>query len=182
MFFVAPNYPCPNSPSFSLAKSSKNSKKSNDDPNEKLIAHNRKARYEYEVLDTLECGIMLVGSEVKSLRNGRLSIEEAYGRVDREEVWLVGMDIQEYGFANELNHDPKRRRKLLLHRREIRKFAAQAYEKNLTLVPLKMYFVRGRAKVLMGICRGKKQYDKRESMKKRDVKRDLDRAMRNRNN
>lgn len=156
-------------------------KKGEEDKNEKLIANNRKARYEYEVLDTLECGIQLVGSEVKSLRQGRMSIDEAYGRVDRGEVWLVGLDIQEYTFANQQNHDPKRRRKLLMHRREIKKFAAQAYEKNLTLVPLKMYFKRGRAKVLMGICRGKKQYDKRESMKKRDVQRDIDRAMRARN-
>ncbi|QDU54043.1 SsrA-binding protein SmpB [Aeoliella mucimassa] len=156
------------------------SKKDDADKNEKLIAQNRKARHEYEVLDTLECGIVLVGSEVKSLRNGRMSIDEAYGRVDRGEVWLVGVDIQEYTFANVQNHDPRRRRKLLMHRREIKKFAAQAYEKNLTLVPLKMYFKRGRAKVLMGICRGKKMYDKRETMKKRDVQRDLDRAMRNR--
>lgn len=161
-------------------KSSK-AKKGEEDKNEKLIANNRKARYEYEVLDTLECGIQLVGSEVKSLRQGRMSIDEAYGRVDRGEVWLVGLDIQEYTFANQQNHDPRRRRKLLMHRREIKKFAAQAYEKNLTLVPLKMYFKRGRAKVLMGICRGKKQYDKRESMKKRDVQRDIDRAMRARN-
>ena len=111
-----------------------------------------------------------------------MSIDEAYGRVDRGEVWLVGLDIQEYSHANFLNHDPRRRRKLLMHRREIKKFAAQAYEKNLTLVPLKMYFTRGRAKVLMGICRGKKLYDKRESKKKKDVQRDIDRAMRARNN
>ena len=161
-------------------KGAAKSKKDDADKNEKLIAQNRKARHEYEVLDTLECGIVLVGSEVKSLRNGRMSLDEAYGRVDRGEVWLVGVDIQEYTFANVQNHDPRRRRKLLMHRREIKKFAAQAYEKNLTLVPLKMYFKRGRAKVLMGICRGKKMYDKRETMKKRDVQRDLDRAMRNR--
>jgi len=133
------------------------------------------------VLDTLECGIQLVGSEVKSLRSGRMSLEDAYGRMDAGEVWLVGLDIQEYTFANVQNHDPKRRRKLLMHRREIKKFAARAYEKNLTLVPLKMYFKRGRAKVLLGICKGKKTYDKRETIKGRDVKRDLDRAMKNRN-
>lgn len=149
-----------------------------DDPNEKLIAQNRKARHEYEVLDTLECGIVLVGSEVKSLRNGRISLDDAYARVDKGEVWLVGCDIQEYSHANVLNHEAKRRRKLLMHRREVKKFAAQAYEKSLTLVPLKMYFKRGKAKVLMGLCRGKKLYDKRETMKKRDVQRDLDRAMR----
>lgn len=161
-----------------MAKKPSKAKSKDDDKNEKLIANNRKARHEYEVLDTLECGIVLVGSEVKSLRNGRMSIDEAYGRVDKGEVFLVGLDIQEYTFANQMNHDPRRRRKLLMHRREIKKFAGQAYEKNLTLVPLKMYFKRGRAKVLMGICRGKKLYDKRQSMKKRDTQRDIDRAMR----
>ena len=107
-----------------------------------------------------------------------MSLEEAYGRVQRGEVWLVGCDIPEYRFANQLNHESRRRRKLLLHRREISKFAASAYEKNLTLVPLKMYFKRGRAKVLLGICRGKKHFDKRESLKKKDMQRDIDRAMR----
>ncbi len=149
-----------------------------DNPNERAIATNRKARHEYEVLDTLECGIALVGSEVKSLRSQGPSMDEAYARVDRGEVWLVGCDIPEYKNASALNHETKRRRKLLLHRREIAKFASQAYEKNLTLVPLKMYFKGGRAKVLLGICRGKKRYDKRESLKKADMKRDIDRAMR----
>lgn len=130
------------------------------------------------MLDTLECGIVLVGSEVKSLRTGRLSLDEAYGRVKKDEVWLVGCDIQEYTFANRLNHDPRRPRKLLLHRREIRKFAMQAYEQNLTLVPLKMYFKEGRAKVLLGLCRGRKRYDKREALKKKDMSRDIQRAMR----
>ena len=153
-------------------------KKVSEDPNERLIALNRKARHEYEVLETLECGIALVGSEVKSLRNGRLSLDEAYGRMDRDEVWLVGCDIGEYTFANQQNHDPRRRRKLLLHRREIKKFASRAYERNLTLVPLKMYFKQGRAKVLLGLCRGKKTYDKRETLKKRDTERDIARAMR----
>jgi SsrA-binding protein len=144
-----------------------------------VIAQNRKARHDYEVLDTLECGIALVGSEVKSLRAGGISMDEAYGRVERGEVWLMQCDIKEYAnTAQAWSHEPKRRRKLLLHRREINKFASQAYEKNLTLVPLKMYFKEGRAKVLMGICKGKKTYDKRESLKKRDMQRDIDRAMR----
>jgi SsrA-binding protein len=130
------------------------------------------------VLDTLECGVMLTGSEVKSLRAGQISLEEAYGRMDHGEVWLVGCDIPEYKNANVWNHEPKRRRKLLLHRREIDKFAGRAYEKNLTLVPLKMYFKEGRAKVLLGICKGKKAYDKRESIKKSDMQRDISRAMR----
>jgi SsrA-binding protein len=165
-----------------LAKQAKKSKKAAaaDDKNERVIADNRKARHNYHVLDTLECGIALVGSEVKSLRNGGLSLEEAYGRVEGDEVWLVGANISEYSFSHELNHQPKRRRKLLMHRREIRKFAGQAYEKGLTLVPLKMYFKEGRAKVLMGICKGKQKHDKRESMKHREMKRDIDRAMRRR--
>jgi SsrA-binding protein len=146
--------------------------------NERLIAQNRRARHEYEVLETLECGIALVGSEVKSLRTGKLSLEEAYGRVKGSEVWLVGCDIPEYSHANRFNHDPRRARKLLLHRREIRKFANRAYEQGLTLVPLKMYFKAGRAKILMGLCRGRKLHDKREKIKKASVQRDIARAMR----
>jgi SsrA-binding protein len=146
--------------------------------NERLIAQNRKARREYEVLETLECGIVLVGSEVKSLRTGRLSLDDAYGRVKGNAVWLIGCDIQEYTHANRLNHEPKRPRKLLMHRREIKKFANRAFEHGLTLVALKMYFKEGRAKVLMGLCKGRKLYDKREVMKKASMKRDIQRAMR----
>ncbi|MCI0334990.1 MAG: SsrA-binding protein SmpB [Planctomycetes bacterium] len=165
-----------------LAKQAKKTKAkkaaAGDDKNERVIADNRKARHNYHVLDTLECGIALVGSEVKSLRSGGLSLDEAYGRVDGDEVWLLGANIAEYSFSHALNHEPKRRRKLLMHRREIRKFAGQAFEKGLTLVPLKMYFKEGRAKVLLGICKGKQKHDKRESMKQREMKRDIDRAMR----
>jgi SsrA-binding protein len=149
-------------------------------PNERSIAENRKARHKFNVLDTLECGIVLVGSEVKSLRNGRLSLDEAYGRVRNDEVWLVGSDIAEYNEASRMNHDPKRPRKLLLHRREIRKFANKAHEKGLTLVPLKMYFKKGRAKVLLGLCQGKKMHDKREALKTADTKRYIAREMRKR--
>ena len=106
------------------------------------------------MLDTLECGIVLVGSEVKSLRTGQLSLEEAYAKVKADEVWLMDCDIPEYVQANRLNHIPKRPRKLLMHRREVKKFAKQAKEKGLTLIPLKMYFTEGRAKVLIGLCKG----------------------------
>jgi len=147
---------------------------------ERGIAQNRKARHNYEVLETLECGIALVGSEVKSLRNGRLSLEDAYARVKEGEVWLVGCDIAEYVEANRFNHNPRRPRKLLLHRAEIRKFAGQAFEKGLTLVPLKMYFSGGRAKVLLGLCRGKKEYDKRQTLKSDEAKRAIHRAMQRR--
>lgn len=156
-------------------------KTSSDDKaksNERTIAENRKARHNYDVVDHLECGIVLVGSEVKSLRAGNVSLAEAYGRVERNELFLHGCDIQEYAQANMFNHEPRRPRKLLVHRREIEKFARRALEKGLTLVPLKMYFKNGRAKVLMGLCKGRKNYDKREALKKADSRRDIDRAMR----
>jgi SsrA-binding protein len=162
-----------------MAKQDKKSKKAAaSDKNERVIADNRKARHNFHVLDTLECGVMLVGSEVKSLRCGQLSLDEAYGRVEGDEVWLMGANIAEYPYSHALNHVPKRRRKLLMHRREIRKFAGQAFEKGLTLVPLKMYFKQGRAKVLLGICRGKQKHDKRDALKKRETQRDIERAMR----
>ncbi len=162
-----------------MAKKDKKSAKEVD-KNERVIADNRKARHDYHVLDTLECGIVLVGSEVKSLRTGTLSLDEAYGKVDKGEVWLLGANIAEYTYSHALNHVPKRPRKLLMHRREVKKFAGQAYEKSLTLVPLKMYFKQGRAKVLLGICKGKQKHDKRETLKKREAQRDISRAMRKR--
>ena len=159
---------------------SKKKKKTAADPNQRVIAENRKARHKYEVLDTLECGIVLVGSEVKGLREGKLSLDEAYGRIRGDEVWLIGGDIGVYAQASYMNHDTKRPRKLLLHRSQINKFAWRAHEKGLSLIPLKMYFKDGRAKVLMGLCKGKKLHDKREALKKADSKRDIDRAMRRR--
>ncbi len=161
-----------------MAKKSKPKLTGGRQPNEKVISENRKARHRFDVLETLECGIALVGSEVKSLRTGRVSLDEAYGRVRGNEVWLLGCDIPEYFEASRMNHDPKRPRKLLLHRIEIRKFAGQAHEKGLTLVPLKMYFKSGHAKLLLGLCRGKKLHDKREALKKADSQRDMRRAMR----
>ncbi len=147
---------------------------------ERVVAENRRARHDYEIIDTLECGIALVGSEVKSLRTGRMSLDEAYGRVDGREAWLIGCDIPEYEKANQLNHVPKRPRKLLLHRREIARFAARAAEKGLTLVPLKMYFKNGRVKVLMGIGRGRQAHDKRQKLKAETAKRDIEIALRGR--
>lgn len=160
------------------AKGKKKDAPDREHDNERLIAQNRKARREYEVIDTLECGIVLVGSEVKSLRKGTLSIDEAYGRVKDGEVWLINSDIAEYSHSNQFNHEAKRPRKLLMHRREIKKFASKAYEQGLTLVPLKMYFSEGRAKVLLGICKGRKLYDKREVLKQKTMQRDISRAMR----
>ncbi|RLS30986.1 MAG: SsrA-binding protein SmpB [Planctomycetota bacterium] len=154
--------------------------KGDDAQPERVVAENRKARHEYEITDTLECGIALVGSEVKSLRAGKMSLDEAYGRVDGSEAWLIGCDIPEYEKANQLNHLPKRPRKLLLHRREIIRFAGLAAEKGLTLVPLKMYFKNGRVKVLMGIGRGRKLHDKREKLKAQSARRDIEVGLRGR--
>ena len=151
-----------------------------DKPEERVVAENRKARHDYEILDTLECGIALVGSEVKSLRSGRMSLDEAYGRVDGDEVWLVGCDIPEYAQANRLNHKPKRPRKLLMHRREIRSFAGQAFQKGLTLVPLKMYFKNGRVKLLLGVGRGRQAHDKRQKLKAATARREIETALRGR--
>ena len=158
-----------------MAKSSKKSK--TNEPNERLVSENRKARHNYTVLDSLECGIALVGSEVKSLRVGRVSLEEAYGRVKGQEVWLLGCDIPEYVEASRFNHRPKRLRKLLLHRREIKRFAQQAFVKGLTLVPLRLYFKQGKAKLLLGLCRGRAKHDKRQAMKAAEAKRDMARHM-----
>lgn len=151
-----------------------------DKPAERVVAENRKARHNYEIIDTLECGIALVGSEVKSLRSGKMSLDEAYGRVKDNEVWLIGCDIPEYEKANQLNHQPKRPRKLLLHRQEIARFASLAYEKGLTLVPLKAYFKNGRVKLLLGIGRGRKVHDKRQKLKSQTAKRDIEQALRGR--
>src|SRR4051794_507293 len=164
------------------ADKKKSDKKAGENKKElpvKLVSDNRKAKFNYEIMDSLECGIALVGSEVKSLRNGKLSLDEAYARVKEGEVWLVGADIAEYPQATLWNHAPKRPRKLLMRREEREKFAGLAHEKGLTLVPLKVYFNgRGLAKVLLGLCRGKKLHDKRETLKKADSKREIDRAMR----
>ena len=148
-------------------------KKKEDDGIERVVSENRKARFDYDILETLECGIALVGSEVKSLRAGTISLSESYARVRDNEVFLVNCDIPEYIDANRFNHRRKRDRKLLLHKREIQRFAKRALEKGLTLVPLKLHFRGGRAKLLVGLCKGKQNYDKRQAMKKQDVERGL---------
>ncbi len=145
--------------------------------NERLICRNRKAQHNFDVLATLECGMALLGSEVKSLRCGKASLEESYARIKDGEVWLFNCDIPEYKEANQFNHQPKRPRKLLLHRREIKRFAAQAAQKGMTLIPLRMYFKRGKAKVLLGLCRGRKLHDKREILKKKETAREIRRAV-----
>lgn len=137
------------------------------------ICNNRKARYEYHVLDTVEAGIVLQGTEVKSCREGHVQLDGSYAVVRNGEVWLVGSNIEEYTFGNRLNHKPKRDRKLLLKKQEIQKFADQAEMKGFTLIPLKMYFSEGRAKVELAVCKGKQLHDKRESLKKKDQEREI---------
>ncbi|MCA9128679.1 MAG: SsrA-binding protein SmpB [Planctomycetales bacterium] len=147
----------------------------------KVVGNNRKVRHHYEVLDSVECGMILLGSEVKSLRDGKCQLEEAYGRVKGETLWLVGCDIAEYPQATVWNHEPRRPRQLLVHKREMVKFIGKAKEKGLTLVPLKLFFnERGIAKCEMALCKGLKLYDKRDRMKKADAKRDMERAIRRR--
>jgi SsrA-binding protein len=148
-------------------------------PVARIVSDNRKARHKYEILDSMECGIMLQGSEVKSLRNGKCQLDEAYGRVKGGILWLVGCDIAEYPQATLWNHEPKRPRKLLIHKREFDKFVGRAKEKGLTLVPLRMYFnERGIAKVELALCKGRKLHDKRDKLKKADAQRDMQRASR----
>jgi SsrA-binding protein len=152
-----------------------------DDDGIKVVTRNRRATHDYEVTDRLECGIVLVGTEVKSLREGHASLEEAYAKLEDGELWLIGAEIPEYPMGNRLNHKPKRPRKLLLHRREINKFAGRASQRGFTLVPLRLYFRGGRAKVEIGVGRGKQSHDKREAMKKADAQREIRRAMSPRN-
>ena len=146
----------------------------------KVVAKNRKARHDYIIEDTLEAGITLTGSEIKSIRAGQVNLRDSYAVVRNGELWLINAHIAPYKQASSQNHEPRRERKLLLHRREIRRFAGQASERGLTLVPLKIYFKRGRAKVLMGVCQGRQKHDKREAMKKAEAKRDMQRALRRR--
>ncbi len=145
------------------------------------VCENRRARHKYEILQQLECGVMLIGSEVKSLREGNISLNEAYVRVENGELWLIGADIAEYRQASFWNHKPKRSRKLLCHKRELNKLKVKAFEKGLTLVPLSMYFnARGIVKVVVAVCRGKNVFDKRQTVKEQDNKRRLGREMRER--
>jgi SsrA-binding protein len=142
----------------------------------KFIAQNRKARHDYFILDSLEAGIVLQGTEVKSLREGRVNLKDSYARIKDGELWLIGMHISPYEQGNIFNHDPERTRKLLMHTREIEKLRRNTEEKGLTLVPLSLYFKEGRVKVELGLAKGKHTYDKREDTAEREAKREMDRA------
>jgi SsrA-binding protein len=147
---------------------------------EHVIATNRRVRHEYFIDEALEAGLVLTGTEVKSLRTGRAGIQEAFARVEAGEVWLYHMHIPPYDAGSIFNHDPERRRKLLLHRRQVARLAGWAAQKGYTLIPLRLYFRRGRAKVELGLARGRKQYDKRERIAERDSERRIQRAVRGR--
>ncbi|MFV1985864.1 MAG: SsrA-binding protein SmpB [Gemmatimonadota bacterium] len=148
-----------------------------EDEGIKIVARNRKARHEYEILEEYEAGLVLKGAEVKSLRNGQASFADSFGRVQNGEFWLHSLHIPPYENASVDTLDPVRPRKLLLHRREIDRLRAKTEEAGLTLVPLDIHFRGGRAKIQMGLARGKKRYDRREDLKKKAMKRDADRAV-----
>ncbi|MBQ7234215.1 MAG: SsrA-binding protein SmpB [Kiritimatiellae bacterium] len=142
-----------------------------------VFAENRKARHDYTVLDTVECGIVLTGTEVKSVRHGEMSLAGSYAAVLKDELWLVGADIAAYRFGNRFNHEPKSMRKLLVHRKEVEAMRLKTEAKGLTLVPLKVYLKGGRIKVALGVCRGKAMHDKRETLKNKAVQRDMERGL-----
>lgn len=147
----------------------------------KIIAQNRRARFDYAVEETLECGIVLEGSEVKSLRAGKVSFPDGYAAFENGELWLKNVHINEYSFSSIFNHDPDRPRKLLAHAHELKRLRRRVDEKGYTLIPLDFHFTKGRVKVELGLCKGKKLGDKRDSIKERDVKREMARAFRDRN-
>lgn len=146
------------------------------------IAQNRKARHDYDILETIEAGIVLKGTEIKSIRRGQISLQDGFAGFNGEELWLYGVHIPQFTEGNRFNHDPLRTRKLLLKKKELRRLLGLSQQAGHTLVPLKVYIKNGVAKVLIGLARGKKQYDKRESIKRKDQERDIQRALKDRYN
>jgi SsrA-binding protein len=147
---------------------------------DKIVTVNRKARSDYDILESMEAGMSLTGTEVKSLREGRMNLKDSYAKVQEGEVFLVNAHISPYSHGNIQNHEPLRERKLLLHRQEIKRLTGKTEGKGLTLVPLKVYFVRGKAKVELGLAKGRRQYDKRDAIKKRDTEREIKRELKGR--
>lgn len=144
----------------------------------KVLGVNRKARFNYSIEETFECGLSLVGTEVKSIKDGRISFADSYALVQNDELWLIDFHVTPYAYGNRVNHDPLRKRKLLVHRKEIKRLKRLTDEKGLTLVPLKFYLKRGFVKCELGIAKGKKLFDKRDDIRKRDQKRELEREFR----
>jgi SsrA-binding protein len=151
--------------------------KSQKDSGRKIICLNKRARFDYAISETFEAGLVLQGTEVKSLRDGRVDLKDSYADVQDGEVFLLHAHINQYEQGNRNNHDPERPRKLLLHKQEIRRLIGKTQERGLTLIPTRMYFTRGRAKVELGLAKGKKQYDKREDLKRRSARRDIERSL-----
>ncbi len=145
----------------------------------KNVAVNRKARHDYHILDTYEVGLVLKGTEVKSLRKGKVSLRESFAQFENNELYIMNMHISPYAFGNIFNVNPKRKRKLLLHKREIGRLRGQVEEKGLTLVPLRIYFKRGHAKIELALAKGKRLYDKRQELAEKDAQRELDRELKN---
>ena len=145
---------------------------------DRAIATNRRARHEYEILETVEAGLVLRGTEVKSLRDGLVNFKDSYASVRNGEGWLLGCHINPYSHGTDANHDPERDRKLLLHKKEIARLSGKISERGLTLVPLRLYFKDGRAKVELGLARGRKLHDKRSALREREVRREMDKAAR----
>ena len=154
--------------------------KKDAEPSRRLIAENRKARHDYHVLDTWEAGVALLGTEVKAIREGRVNLRDSFARLDDGEVWMMNVHISPYSHRGYAEHAEKRQRKLLLHRDEIRKLIGRTTERGLTLVPLEMYFVRGRVKVLLALAKGKQAHDKRETIRRREVDRETRAAVKER--
>jgi SsrA-binding protein len=147
---------------------------------EKTVVVNRKALHDYEILERVEAGLALTGTEIKSIRDGRVSLREAYARPEGSELWLLGAHIAHYPAASRFNHEPRRRRKLLLHKYEVRELARAVNERGLTLVPLRLYLKRGMAKLELGLARGRRKYDKRQAIARREAERQMQRALRQR--
>lgn len=145
--------------------------------NDNLVAQNKKARHDYSIEDTFEAGIVLTGTEIKAIRDKRVTLRDGFAQIRDNEAWLMNVHISPYDFGNQFNQDPLRNRKLLLHKKEIKKLTGELSNPGITLVPLKMYIKNGYAKVLLGLAKGKREYDKRESIKKREQNRQIERVM-----
>lgn len=146
----------------------------------KIICVNKKARFDYQLLETYEAGLSLLGTEVKSLREGRANLKDSYAEIKGNEIFLINTHISQYPQANQFNHDPLRERKLLLHKKEISRLIGKVKERGLTLIPLTLYFLRGNAKIELALAKGKKSYDKREDIKKQTARREIEREMKDR--
>ena len=162
-----------------MAANKPNSEDANEESS-RPIADNRKAYHDYHILETFECGIALLGTEVKGIREGQANLRDSYARVEKGEVWLYNVHINPYSHRGYVDHDPKRKRRLLLHKYEIRKLIGKTVEKGLTLVTTKMYFKNGKVKVVIGLARGKQDHDKRETLRRREVDRETRAAVKER--